>query len=225
MRKPLAIFDIDGTIFRDSLVIVLTWRLIRKGVFPAALKSKLNKYYYAWIDRKGTYEDYVNKVVEVYDKTVAGYRLEDIKKACEEVIKNYKDKVYVYTRELIKKLRKNHILVAISGSPMEIVREFNKYLRFDFILATEREIKNGVFTGKHLKIPGHDKKSALISFAKENKFNFKRSIGVGDTESDIGIFELVETPICFNPNLNLYKIAKKNKWKIVVERKDVIYHL
>lgn len=225
MKKPLAIFDIDGTIFRDSLLLVVSWRLIRDGIFPKSLKSYLNKYYYAWIDRRGSYEDYINEVIKIYDKRIKGCKLKDIKRIIKDVLIKYKDKVYVYTRDLIKKLRKKYILVAISGSPLEIVNEFNKYLKFDFVLATEREIKKGVFTGNRIRVPGKDKKSALISFSREKSFSFFRSIGVGDTESDIGIFELVKNPICFNPNLNLYKIAKKNKWKIVVERKDVIYYL
>jgi len=51
------------------------------------------------------------------------------------------------------------------------------------------------------------------------------SIGVGDTESDIPFLELVAQPICFNPNMNLYRYAKRMKWKVVVERKDVVYEL
>jgi phosphoserine phosphatase len=50
-------------------------------------------------------------------------------------------------------------------------------------------------------------------------------VGVGDTESDISFLELVEKPICFNPNKRLYTYAKRNDWKVVVERKDVIYEL
>jgi hypothetical protein len=44
-------------------------------------------------------------------------------------------------------------------------------------------------------------------------------------EGDIPMLELVENPICFNPNAQLYRIAKLNKWKIIVERKDVIYEI
>jgi len=53
----------------------------------------------------------------------------------------------------------------------------------------------------------------------------KGSVGVGDTESDIAFLKMVEKPICFNPNQKLYQYAKRAGWKIVVERKDVIYHL
>jgi phosphoserine phosphatase len=50
-------------------------------------------------------------------------------------------------------------------------------------------------------------------------------LAVGDTESDIPLLELVTFPICFNPNENLYNHARRMKWEVVVERKDVIYHL
>ena len=59
---------------------------------------------------------------------------------------------------------------------------------------------------------------------KEN-LTLKGSIGVGDTEGDIPVLEMVDNPICFNPNMLLYKTAKRNDWKVVVERKDVIYNI
>lgn len=60
---------------------------------------------------------------------------------------------------------------------------------------------------------------------KKEGLTLKGSIGVGDTESDIPFLELVEEAICFNPNEKLYRAARRNGWKIIVERKDVIYEL
>ncbi len=222
MKKPLAIFDIDGTIFRSSLLIELNWKLIKEGIFPSVVKSRLDKHYFSWIDRRGSYGDYINEVIQIYDKRVKGCKAADIKRLSRFVIQEQKDRVYVYTRDLIKKLRKSHFLAAISGSPVEIVREFNRFWKFDYVLATEREIKNGIYTGKQIKMPACDKKSALLELVESEGLDFADSIGVG-TESDIGIFELVKEPICFNPNKNLYEIAKSRGWKIVVERKDVIF--
>jgi len=51
------------------------------------------------------------------------------------------------------------------------------------------------------------------------------SIGVGDTESDIGFLELVDNPIAFNPNTTLAAHAKKKGWKIVIERKDLVVEI
>ena len=59
---------------------------------------------------------------------------------------------------------------------------------------------------------------------KEN-LTLENSYGVGDTDGDYSFLELVENPICFNPNEKLLRHAKRNKWRVVVERKDVIYEI
>ena len=69
-------------------------------------------------------------------------------------------------------------------------------------------------------------KSAVLKRAVEKEdLTFIASYGLGDTESDISMLELVETPIAFNPNRVLYRHAKKMDWQVVVEIKDVIYEL
>ena len=55
--------------------------------------------------------------------------------------------------------------------------------------------------------------------------DLKKSLAVGDTESDIEMLSAVGRPIAFNPNLQLAKYAQDQKWEIVVERKDVVYKL
>ena len=62
-------------------------------------------------------------------------------------------------------------------------------------------------------------------YAYENNLTLKGSYGIGDTESDASFLKLVENPIAFNPNKNLKKIAEKEGWRLVVEKKDVIYEI
>jgi len=61
MRK-VAIFDIDGTVFRSSLLIELTDELVRDGVLPADAGQAYAKARSKWLDREGTYDDYINAV-------------------------------------------------------------------------------------------------------------------------------------------------------------------
>ncbi len=226
MRKnKAAIFDIDGTIFRNSLTIELHWQLIKEGVFPKSDLKKIDRYYWAWVNRKGDYQDYLDKVVESFNRGIKDKPVKTISRAARQVVKRQNSVVYRFTRDLIEKLRKTHSLIAISGSPIEIVREFNRYWKFDFILGTEMEIKNGYFTGKETVVHSHDKKQALKYVFSELKQNFSETVGVGDTENDVGILANVDKPICFNPSLKLYEIAKKKKWPVVVERKNVIYKI
>ena len=42
---------------------------------------------------------------------------------------------------------------------------------------------------------------------------------------DASVLKLVETAIAFNPEDKLYTLAKEQAWKIVIERKNVIYEL
>ena len=70
-----------------------------------------------------------------------------------------------------------------------------------------------------------DKAKVLERAVGKGGLTLKGSIGVGDTESDIVFLKMVERPICFNPARGLYKFAKKQKWEVIVERKDVIYKI
>ena len=98
---------------------------------------------------------------------------------------------------------------------------------FDKIYGRIYEVdKQKRFTGKLLYLDFISDKAEILKRAVEKeKLTLKGSVGVGDTESDIAFLKMVEKPICFNPNQKLYKYAKRAGWKIVVERKDVVYSL
>jgi len=223
----LAIFDIDGTIFRSSLLIELCHNLVDAKIFPASARKEISKEYLAWLDRKGSYEAYIDKVVKIYVKYITGQRYTKVKRVADYVIREQKDRVYRFTRDLIKKLKhQKYFLVAISGSPSYIVQKYAKAIGFDLFFGTELEVLGGKFTGKIKSLDSALNKAKIVrDLAKKYQANLKQSVAVGDTESDIAMLKLVGRPIAFNPNLGLAKFAKKSKWTVVAERKDVIYNL
>src|SRR5260221_4140120 len=97
-QVKLAVFDIDGTIFRSSLVIELSHALVEAGIFPRVAKKEIAKEYLAWLDRKGSYEAYINKVVKIYIKYITGKNFNRVNTVAQKVIKYQKDRVYRYTR-------------------------------------------------------------------------------------------------------------------------------
>ncbi|MEK7150009.1 MAG: haloacid dehalogenase-like hydrolase [Patescibacteria group bacterium] len=104
---------------------------------------------------------------------------------------------------------------------------FCERLGFDKVYGRFYELdSSGKFTGKVVNEDLISDKSNIVRRAieKEN-LTLEASIGVGDTEGDISFLEMVSMPICFNPNSKLYTHAKKNGWRVVVERKDVVYEL
>jgi len=127
---------------------------------------------------------------------------------------------------MIEKMRKNHTMLIISGSPSEIVEEYAKIFNFDAYYGSVYGLdKNKRYTGEPVFEPTIDKGAVVRQFIAEHELMLEGSFGIGDTESDAKFLELVDNPIAFNPNMNLRKIAEKKNWKIVVEKKDVVYEM
>jgi HAD superfamily phosphoserine phosphatase-like hydrolase len=229
MRKTkLAVFDIDGTIFRKNLHFVLINELVWMRVFPQKVKNELVDLYADWLDHEGTYENYRRSLVELYSQYIKGCKKEDIIKASRNVIHFNEKRTYIFAEELIKDLKgKNYDIIAISGSPSEIVEEYNqKHLKFDKVFGSVYELdNNNLYTGNAVFEPSKNKGEVAKQYAIENGIDFDNSYGIGDTESDASFLELVDHPIVFNPNQNLKKIAEEKKWRTVVEKKDVIYEI
>ena len=226
-KQRVAVFDIDGTIFRSSLLIELVEKFIEEGLFPYTSHSFYEEEYQRWLDRRGSYEDYINKVVQTYRQSIKGVKLADALEIADRLMLFHKNRVYRFTRDLVKKLEKTHFLLAISHSPYHVVEPFCREWGFNKIYAMIYEVDNGgIFTGNvEYEDLIKDKGKILERAVSKEKLTLKGSMGVGDTESDIPILKLVARPIAFNPNRKLYQVAKKNRWEIVVERKDMIYKL
>jgi len=226
--KKVAIFDIDGTVFRSSLLIELTDALIQEGIFSSGVRKLYTRAAENWLDRRGSYEDYINAVIMAFQKNIKSVRYDEFSKVAKKVAAFHKNRIYRYTRDLVRKLeKKNYYLLAISHSPQKVVKEFCKKLGFNKIYGQLYEIDGQKrFTGKILYLDLILNKAEILKRAVEKeKLTLRGSVGVGDTESDIAFLKMVEEPICFNPNQKLYQYARRVGWKIVVERKDVIYHL
>ena len=227
-KNKIAVFDIDGTIFRKNLHFELINELAWLKIFPAEVRNTLTEVYTNWLEHEGTYEDYRKALVGLYSDHIRGCSYEDVIRATKIVIPFHAKRTYIYAESLIKKLRaEGYHLIAVSGSPSEVVEEYNShYLKFDHAFGSVYTLdKEGRYTGEAEFEPSKNKGQIVEQYMYEHKLTFEGSYGVGDTESDISFLKLVEHPIAFNPNQNLKAVAEKERWKIVVEKKDVVYEI
>jgi HAD superfamily hydrolase (TIGR01490 family) len=223
-KQKIAIFDIDGTIFRRNLHFELLDELAHNGIFDMEVRNELVRVYGHWLNNEGTYEAYRNRLVDLYAFNIKGCNQEEIIDAAKKVAHFHAKRIYIYAKKLLEILKNDYILVAISGSPIEIVKEYARLFKFDAYFGSVYEIdKNKIYTGRTIFEPTHDKGAVVKQYVAENDIALKNSFGIGDTESDASFLELVDNPVAFNPNKNLKNIAEKQGWKIVVEKKDVIY--
>jgi len=229
--KPIAVFDLDGTFVRSSLLIEIVRGLIREGVFPPLAARELEALHRAWQERKGTYQDYIMKVIEVFYRRIRGQQVHDVEEVGRIVAAEQRDQVYVYTRSLIERCRATHHLVAITGSPDAVANPFAKLWGFARVYASNLGAAGGEYTGERdppmkVAVDISDFKRGLLRRALEElDATMAGSVGIGDTESDIAFLETVAEPIAFNANIHLARIALARRWNMVYERKDTIVHL
>ncbi len=226
--RPVALFDIDGTLFRSSLLIELVEGLTQAGFFPAASRRDYEREFRRWLDRQDEYEKYIEAVVRVFVREIKGLAYADFLRISEQIIAEKQNRLYRYTRTLIQDLKqRGYFLLAISQSPKGTLDLFCRRLGFDKVYGRLYELGPGdCFTGQIIDEHLIANKATIVRRAieKEN-LTLVGSVAVGDTDGDIPMLELASQPICFNPNQKLYRYAKLNGWKIVIERKDVIYEL
>jgi HAD superfamily hydrolase (TIGR01490 family) len=226
--RKLAVFDIDGTIFRSSLLIECVEALIAAGVFPERARAVYAAAHRRWLERQDSYEKYIDAVVAAFRRHIVGVAEADFLPVVRKMLSAQRGRVYRYTRDLVATLRRRgYFLLAVSQSPKHLVDGFARELGFHKIYGRVLELDGSRrFTGGALYKGVIDQKAKVVRRALEREgLTLAGSVCVGDTQADVGFLALVEHPICFNPNAALFRIARRRGWPVVVERKDVIHRI
>lgn len=226
--RPFAVFDIDGTVVRWQLYHAISDALANKGIINTQAFKQVRAARMNWKQRRGdeSFHDYEQTLVRVFEQALKDLRVQDLTAAADEVFDEYKDQVYAYTRDLIRELKaKQYLLFAISGSPDIIVKKLAHYYGFDDFAASIYESKNGYYTGTIQLSFGNTKPKLLQDLIDKYDATVEGSMAIADSEGDIGMLNMVEQPIAFNPSKQLIQVATKERWPIVVERKNVVYTL
>lgn len=227
MAQKFAVFDIDGTLIRWQLYHAVVHQLIKENKLPKTIGESIEAARMTWKRRShsSSYNDYEHHLWQSYLAAVSNLSVKDLDTVIDEVFKTYKDQVYTYTRDLIRQLKdQGYLLFAISGSHHEIVDKLAKYYGFTDSVGTQYSHENGIFTGSEIAVTGR-KDEALKELVNKHAASWKDSVAIGDSKSDAKMLELVDNPIAFNPNQELFAIAQKAGWKVVIERKNMIYEM
>lgn len=233
MKEIVAFFDIDGTIFRDSLMIAHFRTLRELGIInERSWQNDIEFSEQRWTKRRVDYDDFLNDISNAYLESLKGVSYEDILFTAKHTIKNRADEVYRFTKERIEYHRtNNHKVIFISGSPDFLVNHMAKIWKADIAFGSKYKFEHELFTGE--VVPMWDSKSKLETIKKiveEYNVDLEKSYAYGDTNGDFTMLKSVGNPFAINPakelldNINADEELRK-KATIVVERKDVIYKL
>lgn len=229
-----AFFDIDGTLYRDSLMIEHFKKLVKYEVLDQSLwHTHVKQTYENWHKRRGNYDDYMLELAAIYIEALKGLDKSKMEFVTSQVIDLQGDKVYMYTRNRIQWHLDNGFKVFfISGSPDYLVKKMAKrYGATDCIGSHYLVDENDRYTGEvHRMWDSESKFKAIMDFVNKYKIDLDTSYAYGDSNGDISMFQLVGHPIAINPTrellTNLQADDRLSKLtEIIVERKDVIYQL
>ena len=127
-KKIAAFFDIDGTIYRDSLMVEHFRTLLDFDLMVS--EKHATQAYKDWYKRQGDYEDYLDAVSKVYVEELKNLTKTDVEFTGRYVIKKKSDRVYKFTRSMLQKHKKEgHLVIFISGSPDFLVKNMAKKLK------------------------------------------------------------------------------------------------
>ncbi|MCA9323841.1 HAD family phosphatase [Candidatus Saccharibacteria bacterium] len=227
MRKQFAVFDIDGTLARNSLLQLMVRELVARGKIDIGPGRQIEVMLHDYRQRiaDDDFGGYMKQAVEILFKALPnGLRIEDYSEITDAIVKTSLANTYVYTRELVQTLKRNNFfLIAISGSEVKAVSTFARAMGFDAWVGEVSYVeRDGRLTGEVNAL--HQTKAQILrAIIKKFDLDTRGSTAVGDTSSDISVLEMVDSPIVFNPNQALFKHAKEKGWMVVLERKDMVY--
>jgi HAD superfamily hydrolase (TIGR01490 family) len=229
-----AFFDIDGTVYRGSLMIEHFRKLMKYEVIePNIWYDHISELYLRWKNRQGDYDDFMEELAQEYIKNLTGLNLNHIQFISEQVINLKGDAVYKYSRSRIDWHKaQGHRIIFISGSPDFLVSLMaKKYGADDYIGSGYLLDDQGRFTGEVIKMwDSESKNRAIVDFIQAHQIDPASSYSYGDTNGDYSMLKRMGHPTAINPSHELMKIIKEDPGlretcRIVVERKDVIYLL
>ncbi|NMA85053.1 MAG: HAD-IB family hydrolase [Epulopiscium sp.] len=234
MGISAAFFDIDGTIYREGLITEVFKKMIKYELIEESKwYREVRPAFLQWDKRQAGYDTYLKKMVDVYTDAVKGNKPFYMEYVAKKVVEQKGDRVYTFTRnKILWHQEQGHKVIAISGSPLELVREMSgKYRMDDYRGTTYKLDENGAYSGEIIPMwDSRSKKKAIMELSEEYDIDLANSYAYGDTAGDFTMLKMVGYPFAINPTKELlHKIKEdeelKSKIKVVVERKDVIYLL
>ena len=230
-KKIAAFFDIDGTIFRDSLMVAHFMKLQDFQIIDdSKWHTQVHLSSEAYKKRRLDYDTYLESISSAYEESLKGISYSDVMFAARHVIQNRADEVYKFTRSRIEQHRKKgHMVIFISGSPDFLVRQMAKVWKADVYRGSTYVFSRGIFTGKIIPMwDSVSKQNAINELVNIYDIDMKHSYAYGDTNGDISMMMSVGHPYAINPAKELIENIRndemlRKKVQIIVERKDVIY--
>jgi HAD superfamily phosphoserine phosphatase-like hydrolase len=221
--KPFAAYDLDGTLFKSSVLeksipIAVDLGVFRDTAFDDAYASREH---WQQDNNEGTYLAYTKKLVDSFIGQMANTRVDAFDEVVKELVSSQLVRRYGFTKRLIGSVAATHSNILITGSPEILARPFVQDMPgISRVFGSTYEAVDGVYTGVARSVGS--KAAILQSLVTEGSVSQQNSIAVGDTMSDTPMLHMATSPIAFNPSFTLAQYGQEYGWDKAFEVKDNI---
>ena len=208
-------WDMDHTIINNDCDVSWKEFMISKSLCGPEARDKADYFY----------EQYKNQCLDINEflrfqlNEFKGRSVEEMRELCKEHCRDLvEDKVYSQARAMIQEqIQQGETVCLLTATNRYIAEPVAELLGIKHILATELELKDGVFTGSHEGIYccAEGKIDHLKSFLEEHGGTIEKSAYYGDSSNDIVILEEVGHPFAVNPAEKLRTAAEAQNWTIL----------
>ncbi|MBI4261765.1 MAG: HAD-IB family hydrolase [Actinobacteria bacterium] len=216
-QLTLAVFDMEGTILSSNVIESYLW--LRFADVPAeewpdhvaSVARQLPSLLGAERRDRG---EFLRAFYRRYD----GASVEGIARLVEEhVAEMLLQRVApAAVRRIREHRRAGHRTVLLTGALEPFAEPFRPL--FDEVVAAKLMVRDGRYTG-YLETPplvGEARAAWLRGYAEGEGADLKGSYAYADSHTDLPLLRAVGNPVAVNPDVALYRVARKRRWPVEV---------
>ncbi len=213
-----AFFDLDKTVIAKSSLVALGPAFHARGLLQrrtlvwAVFRQLL-------FMRFGADEKRLTKYREAVLKVTKGWDRDEVRALVDETINHVIEPlIYDEALDLIDQHRiAGDEVWLVSMAPEEIVAPFAVILGITGAIASRATVdENGKFTGEmEFFAQGENKAHAIVELAKSRDLDLSECYAYSDSETDVGMLEVVGHPFAVNPDRTLARIAAERNWPVL----------
>lgn len=212
----LAIFDLDHTLICEDSDNMWGEFVCAQGLVDAEQYGKKNEQFYQdYKDGSLDAQAYLRFVAEPLSRlSMDQLAVLHQQFMLERVMAVMQEKA----QALLQKHRdQNHTLMIITATNHFITQPIAEFLKVDYLLAAELEIKDGHYTGEPFGVPTfkEGKVIRLQQWLEENKRSIDGAYFYSDSHNDLPLLKLVEHPVAVDPDDTLRQYAIEHDMPII----------
>ncbi|OFT72538.1 phosphoserine phosphatase [Corynebacterium sp. HMSC14B06] len=214
--RVAAFFDLDKTIIAKSSAYAFNKQFLERGIISPTdmLQMALSHALYM---SQGHDEAQMEATREQFSALIAGHSARELRQvAIETLEQNITPYIYAEALELIREHRaQGHQVFIISASARQIVEPIAQALGVYNVVATELEVRDGIFTGEtEFFCRGENKAVQMRRIAEKRQFDLAECFAYSDSITDEPMLSAVGHPVVVNPDRALRKIATEREWPV-----------